>query len=1081
MGGESEWERDAKLSSNVSFKSYDEGSYLKSRNSLMKESKREKCEAEAVSVKEKARNSVEFELPRRACEIDSKGDHESNKKHKELEYEELRRIALEEAKKEYEQDLLLYKSSHNIGRAHPQAVPSSSFPSVSTSSPVIPQAVSSSHPCVPPLSPLNSPPPPPSHIASSEVIVTSPIDSPTLLQQQASQAVPKTFYSAPTPKSPRLIVNDSSTMCHPSSPLVLMRTPNATSKSTSRTKKYLSTSQLAPITATSKRKIQNLVTPLELNNLHRVSTEQDAFTITIRELPPPQPRRMASTSNLGKAGNQIDFEELHMETSSENNTPRVEEFQTQMQELPPSAGASPLVPPPSSSSSSSSVTEKTREKFKQKEENVDIKECKKDILENKEKKQENMQDETNKRKRGSTGAYESAVNKSRRKDSLEHMKLRPRGNTGDQLYRPRGEFENNKKMIPNSPTLESVAGYHSDSEFFRKPLEKQPTKTLLPPVPRTQPTSSKFTSHSSDSFSITEEDIQSLLLEVEKTIEEEKLNAQSEKHKQAGTSSTATTSRPTSKEIPNPNSLQGIISQSQREEVPGITTTTTADNKRDDRMDHKMDSHSQGEDISLIQRNNDCKLGGNENGNGNGKGEREEKGEDEKQSLNLECNEQIKASQLPDHLQGVPTENQARDGCPHTDADSKGKGGIEVEQSMMVEENHKAALHTTGQLGSDSEMGDHTHIDKGESGRGKEGREGEEKEKEKEEMKEIVYIPGSVKMPEEFYTKDLEENYFNIPRKRRNSTTLNSIKFTNRPTTKYNIMSKLGQGAYGWVYKALDKRNGDYVAIKAIPLVTEVDPDSKKLASELHILNKLSGNSNIVSYKGSCVLENEIWIVLEYCDAGSIGELVTKSNLPLSECHLAACVVPVLRALHHMHSNGIIHRDLKGENILVLSDGTIKLADFGVAFANSNAFNMMSIAGSPYWMAPELINGDRDPDWRVDIWSLGITMIQLIDKVPPYYDYLPVRVCILPSIPLFLPFFSSFPCLFSFSPSPFPPFPLSPPWEIFSFLLSLHPSVSPFPAPFPFIFLYPFPPFFPFCPFTFPWAASFVISFVHFK
>ena len=95
----------------------------------------------------------------------------------------------------------------------------------------------------------------------------------------------------------------------------------------------------------------------------------------------------------------------------------------------------------------------------------------------------------------------------------------------------------------------------------------------------------------------------------------------------------------------------------------------------------------------------------------------------------------------------------------------------------------------------------------------------------------------------------------------------------------------------------------------------------------------------------------------------------------------------------------MIHRDIKGENILVMSDGTVKVADFGVACCSSANTNVHqnkrnSVAGSPYWMAPELIAGEIEPESSVDIWSLGITMIQLLDKVPPYYDYLPVRVSI---------------------------------------------------------------------------------------
>ena len=259
------------------------------------------------------------------------------------------------------------------------------------------------------------------------------------------------------------------------------------------------------------------------------------------------------------------------------------------------------------------------------------------------------------------------------------------------------------------------------------------------------------------------------------------------------------------------------------------------------------------------------------------------------------------------------------------------------------------------------------------------------------------YNPRIHQLPESFYSEP-DIDAFKKRLKRSDSFTMNSIYLTEFPTRQFNIMEKLGQGAYGWVYKAMDKRNGDLVAIKAIPLDTEHDIYSKKLATELHILSQLTEDPTIISYLGSYLTEHELWVVLEYCDAGSIGELVTKSNLSLNEAQLAACILPVLKALDHLHSANIIHRDIKGENILVMTDGTVKVADFGVACCSNvnttiHENKRNSVAGSPYWMAPELIAGEIEPEASVDIWSLGITMIQLLDKVPPYYDYLPVRVC----------------------------------------------------------------------------------------
>ena len=260
------------------------------------------------------------------------------------------------------------------------------------------------------------------------------------------------------------------------------------------------------------------------------------------------------------------------------------------------------------------------------------------------------------------------------------------------------------------------------------------------------------------------------------------------------------------------------------------------------------------------------------------------------------------------------------------------------------------------------------------------------------QKKELRSIDPSIHQMNEKFYENPDQIYFTLRKSRVDSLTMYGIHLTENPTKQFNVMEKLGQGAYGWVYKALDKKTGDLVAIKAIPLNTEHDQDNRKLASELHILSKLRNIPGIISYLGSYLTEHELWVVLEFCDAGSIGELVTDSNLALNESHLAACILPVVQALYHIHNENIIHRDIKGENILVLSEGTVKLADFGVACMSNGNSKRNSVQGSPYWMAPELIDGDLEPDCSADIWSLGITMIQLLDKVPPYYDYLPVRV-----------------------------------------------------------------------------------------
>jgi len=178
--------------------------------------------------------------------------------------------------------------------------------------------------------------------------------------------------------------------------------------------------------------------------------------------------------------------------------------------------------------------------------------------------------------------------------------------------------------------------------------------------------------------------------------------------------------------------------------------------------------------------------------------------------------------------------------------------------------------------------------------------------------------------------------------------------------------------------------------------------DNKKITTdiqnELNILKKCRSNY-IVSYYGSCIKGDELWIHMDYCGVGAVRDLMDRCEKTLTEEQIAYICLCALKGLHDLHTNKIIHRDIKAGNILLTEDGQAKLADFGVstliidAIQKPDAANEISgneVVGSAYWMAPEVIRQERYND-KVDIWSLGITAIEMVEGYPPYYDYPAIR------------------------------------------------------------------------------------------
>ncbi|XP_021891093.1 MAP3K epsilon protein kinase 1-like [Carica papaya] len=221
---------------------------------------------------------------------------------------------------------------------------------------------------------------------------------------------------------------------------------------------------------------------------------------------------------------------------------------------------------------------------------------------------------------------------------------------------------------------------------------------------------------------------------------------------------------------------------------------------------------------------------------------------------------------------------------------------------------------------------------------------------------------------------------------------------------KYMLGDEIGKGAYGRVYKGLDLENGDFVAIKQVSLENIAQEDLNIIMQEIDLLKwplkaKLKellllqnlNHKNIVKYLGSLKTKTHLHIILEYVENGSLANIIKPNKFgPFPESLVAVYIAQVLEGLVYLHEQGVIHRDIKGANILTTKEGLVKLADFGVATKLTEAdVNTHSVVGTPYWMAPEVIEMSGVCA-ASDIWSVGCTVIELLTCVPPYYDLQPM-------------------------------------------------------------------------------------------
>lgn len=212
-------------------------------------------------------------------------------------------------------------------------------------------------------------------------------------------------------------------------------------------------------------------------------------------------------------------------------------------------------------------------------------------------------------------------------------------------------------------------------------------------------------------------------------------------------------------------------------------------------------------------------------------------------------------------------------------------------------------------------------------------------------------------------------------------------------SSRFRFDRKLGQGASGTVYSALDRKSGNSVAIKR--LIISQQPRLDMVACELELMQQLKGMSNVVRLIDAYFYndEQELWIVMELVEGGALTGVIEEAIF--TESQIARVCHDVAAALSKMHERNIIHRDIKSDNVLIGSEGEVKLTDFGFAAVTEGRLGKRStMVGTPYWMAPEVVT--KQPyTAAVDIWSLGIMTLEMIDGEPPYMDQDPIKALYL--------------------------------------------------------------------------------------
>ncbi|XP_005723517.1 myosin-IIIb isoform X1 [Pundamilia nyererei] len=228
------------------------------------------------------------------------------------------------------------------------------------------------------------------------------------------------------------------------------------------------------------------------------------------------------------------------------------------------------------------------------------------------------------------------------------------------------------------------------------------------------------------------------------------------------------------------------------------------------------------------------------------------------------------------------------------------------------------------------------------------------------------------------------------------------------PSGDWDIVETIGKGTYGKVYRVTNKKDGSQAAVKVLDPINHSSHSNRdvdeEIEAEYNILRSLPNHPNVVKFygmfhKSDKLTGGQLWLILELCNGGSVTELIKgllMRGQRLQEPVIAYILCSALLGLQHLHNNRIIHRDVKGNNILLTTEGGVKLVDFGVSAQLTSArLRRNTSVGTPFWMAPEVIACEQQYDYsydaRCDVWSLGITAIELADGDPPLAEMHPVK------------------------------------------------------------------------------------------
>ncbi|KAH8871208.1 Serine/threonine-protein kinase PAK 2 isoform 1 [Schistosoma japonicum] len=222
---------------------------------------------------------------------------------------------------------------------------------------------------------------------------------------------------------------------------------------------------------------------------------------------------------------------------------------------------------------------------------------------------------------------------------------------------------------------------------------------------------------------------------------------------------------------------------------------------------------------------------------------------------------------------------------------------------------------------------------------------------------------------------------------------LNSVITPGNPRDVYSVESELGTGASGTVRLGRNKKTGQIVAVKVMKL--DKQPNRDLIVSEIAVMKRIR-HENIVNYLESYLLrnENQLWVVMEYLDGGALTDVVTETVMASDV--IAAVVRECVKALVFLHDQNIIHRDIKSDNVLLGKQGQVKVTDFGFcAQLGNRQSKRQTMVGTPYWMAPEVVSKTANYGPKIDIWSLGIMIIEMLDGEPPYMNEPPLKAIYL--------------------------------------------------------------------------------------